>query len=88
MYVNCGASSGVCFSAASVLPSGASGSELARLLLEIAGAGFGLYVVVGLLLLLYGLVVRHRRSRQGPAEPHAVPSEVAGATAVRRGASC
>ncbi|MFJ8044398.1 hypothetical protein ACIRBX_28225 [Kitasatospora sp. NPDC096147] len=88
MYVNCGVSSGVCFSAASVLPSGASGAELARLLLEIAGAGFGLYLVAGLLLLFYGAVVRHRRPRQPRPAPHAVPDGVTGATAVRRGASC
>ncbi|GAA1136943.1 hypothetical protein GCM10009664_02230 [Kitasatospora gansuensis] len=68
------------------MPSGMSGAGIARFLLQVAGAGFGLYTVVCLGLLVFGLVVRHRRDRRRPPEPDAT-AHSAGATAVRRGSS-
>ncbi|MER5865335.1 hypothetical protein [Kitasatospora sp. NPDC002040] len=88
MYgVNCGATSGLCYSAASVMPTGMSGAGLARLLLQVAGAGFGLYTVTCLVLLATGLVLRHRRSRPVPPGPEPDEGTASGATALRRGAS-
>ncbi|WP_407988084.1 hypothetical protein [Kitasatospora sp. CMC57] len=63
-----------------------SGAGIARLLLQVAGAGFGLYTVACLVLLVVGLVARHRRSRQVPPAPEPAVHTVAGATALHRGA--
>lgn len=81
MYGSCGVTSGVCLTAASVLPSGMSGSEIARVLLEVAGAGFGLYAATGFMVLLAATVLRLRRRA---TRPRSGPD--AGAPTVHRGA--
>ncbi|WP_145795940.1 hypothetical protein [Kitasatospora atroaurantiaca] len=62
-----------------------SGSEIARVLLEVAGMGFGLYAATWIVLLMAAVVLRHRRrgarTKPGPSSPSGT-----GATAVRRGA--
>ena len=77
-------STGVLFLTAGALPHDTLGMETARFILRIAGAGFGLYTLTMMILLVTGAIIRHFGTQERPSPTVRVPEPAVRAQASGR----